>query len=240
MTFKEQIELYLGPLPSEWREKLTAILCLLKEDKQTPDCADFKACETVTSLSPFSIEDTTLSITYTDEDGVSVTRSVDLAELMNRQLDELTPGCLTDAETWNSLTYQERLQLIINTACSCGPPVEISYNSANTDICAGPFTEPVTFVLVGLEGQGAFAFNITLNSTTSSIQLPSGLTGDFRIMLNAEGSEYMRVRIQDSGNVDLLDGTTDGGGFYGYIFNPSTTFDIEDMDHIIFNCVNSG
>lgn len=69
---------YLSDLPSEWRKQIADLMCKVVEDVSGVECEDVKACETLTSLSPFTLEDTTLSITYRDERGVSTTRSVDL------------------------------------------------------------------------------------------------------------------------------------------------------------------
>lgn len=119
MTFKEQIELYLKPLPSEWREKLTAILCLIKESKQEPDCQKVKECETVTTLSDFTVNGTVISIQYKNENGVIVTRSFDATQIINETLNDLNPNCLATEEQWASLTLSQRIQLLIDSHCDC-------------------------------------------------------------------------------------------------------------------------
>ena len=119
MTFQEQIQTYLSPLPSEWRAKITEALVYFKDSIQQPTCEDFKVCETLTSLSTFSIAGDAISISYTDEVGVTVTRSVSLGQVLNNQLDDLDPGCLTDTTTWASLTYVQRLQALIDAQCEC-------------------------------------------------------------------------------------------------------------------------
>jgi hypothetical protein len=119
MTFKEQIEIYLAPLPSEWREKLTAILCEINASQQTVNCDDVKDCETLTSLSAFSIQGTNLSIQYRDEDQVNTTRTVNLENVINQTLEDIDPNCLTSEVTWASMTYTQRLQLLIDSHCDC-------------------------------------------------------------------------------------------------------------------------
>ena len=119
MTFQEQIQQYLQPLPSAWRDKITDALVAFKASIEQPTCADFKECETLTSLSPFFISGDTISIAYTDEIGVTVTRSVSLGQVLNNTLDDLDPNCLTDTTTWASMSYTERLQSLINAQCDC-------------------------------------------------------------------------------------------------------------------------
>lgn len=118
MTFKEQIELYLTPLPSEWKDKLTTILCEINEGS-TVDCEKVKDCETVTSLSNFSISGSVASTIYTDENGVSYTRSFDVSSILNNELSDLDPNCLTDDTTWSNMSYKERIQLLIDKHCDC-------------------------------------------------------------------------------------------------------------------------
>lgn len=119
MTFKEQIEKYLAPLPSEWKTKLTTILCEINSSQNTVSCQDVKKCETLTSLSQFTRNGSIISIQYKDEKGTTVTRSIDLSDVVNSQLDDLDPGCLTDETTWNNMTLTQRLQLLINSHCEC-------------------------------------------------------------------------------------------------------------------------
>jgi len=118
-AFKQQIEEMLSAIPSKWREQLATILCQIKEDKESVDCNKVKECETVTSMSDFTVSGTTISIKYTDENGVQVTRSVDIESALNGTLDDLQPNCLASPSEWNALSYNERIQLIIDAHCAC-------------------------------------------------------------------------------------------------------------------------
>lgn len=118
MTFKEQIETYLSVLPSEWKDKLTSILCEINEGSSV-NCDQVKDCETLTSLSQFSVQGTSVSITYTDENETSYERSFDIGQILDSELGELDPGCLTDSTTWNNLSYSEKIQLLIDKHCDC-------------------------------------------------------------------------------------------------------------------------
>lgn len=122
MTFKEQIEKYLGNLPSKWKDQLVAILCEIKDQQSTVDCDTVRDCETLTSLSNFTVNGTVISITYKDEHSVQVTRSFDIGTILNGLIDDLDPNCLTDSTTWSNLSYAERLQLLIDAHCACCIP----------------------------------------------------------------------------------------------------------------------
>lgn len=116
MTFKEQIELYLDKLPSEWKEKITDLLC---EMHTNIECEDIKECETVTNLSDFTLFGSTVSIQYTDENEVTYTRSFDVEQLLSNELNDLDAKCLTSQSEWDNMTYKRRIQLLIDSHCAC-------------------------------------------------------------------------------------------------------------------------
>jgi hypothetical protein len=238
MTFKEQIEKYLSSLPEKWKDELVQILCLIKEGKQEPDCNTVKECETVTTLSDFTVNGTTISIQYKNEAGVTVTRSFDAETIINEVLDDIDPACLATEEEWESLTFLQRMQLLVDKQCSCcNEDLTFAYDSTAITGCSA-FTDPIIFTLIGQEGQGVYSYVIE-QGVTSTIGLPF-LSGDFTVFMQANGSDYATFDIQDFMNNSLLSGATDGGGVYGWIFNPSGTFSVENMDHIIFGCQSSG
>lgn len=118
MTTKQKLEEILKDIPSGWRDNLVDILCQIKENKN-PDCDKVKECETLTSLSDFSVSGNTISIVYKDEQGISVTRQFSIETILNQTLEGLDPLCLTDLETWQSLSYKDRIQLLIESHCDC-------------------------------------------------------------------------------------------------------------------------
>lgn len=119
MTFKEQIEQYLQPLPKKWKGQLTELLCEINDSRKQPTCEDVRKCETLTSLSTFTITDGQVCITYKDEKGVSFERCFSADQVLNGQFDDLDPGCLTDETTWSNLSFAERIQLLIDSHCEC-------------------------------------------------------------------------------------------------------------------------
>lgn len=240
MTFKEQIEQALASLPSKWRDQLVTLLCQIKEGQEDVDCNKVKECETLTVLSDFEQDGTEISIKYTDEHGVQVTRTFDVSSLINSTLDDLDPSCLATPTEWNTMTYTERLQALIDAHCTCCDLVDIEYDSSNSDLCT-PFEEPILFALVGQSGQGTFPFAITGNIANGVISIPTGLTGTFNFVAVGKGADYLQVTLKDSSNVTLSSGATDGFGVLGYSGNPTTgTFNITQLDHIIFDCISSG
>lgn len=118
MIDKNKIKEYLKDLPSKWRDKLTDLLYDIGNDKECPSCEEIKECETLTSLSNFTISGTSVSVQYKDENGVTVTRSFDLSTVLSNYLD-LDASCLTDETTWNNLSLGERIQLLIDSHCDC-------------------------------------------------------------------------------------------------------------------------
>lgn len=72
----KKYQAYLSDLPSAWRNQIADLMCRVVNDAGSLSCADFKACETVTSLLPFTLDEDELSISYIDERGITTTRSV--------------------------------------------------------------------------------------------------------------------------------------------------------------------
>lgn len=110
---------YLCDIPSSWRDQIVKAVCSSISKKSETDCEDVKACETRTSLSSFTREGTTVCITYEDEKGVSVNRCFEFDSLLNSTLDSVDPKCIASQEDWDSWTYTERVQAIIDYMCNC-------------------------------------------------------------------------------------------------------------------------
>lgn len=91
---------YLSDLPSEWRSQIADLMCKVKTDVSAVTCTDVKACETLTSLSPFTLNDSELSITYKDERGVSVTRTIDLGLNPENEFIINQIAAAQDADYW--------------------------------------------------------------------------------------------------------------------------------------------
>lgn len=77
------VEVYksiLSDIPSTWREQIAKAICNNSGEKTEITCSDIRKCETLTSLSPFTVDENTVSISYKDEKGITVTRSFEMTE----------------------------------------------------------------------------------------------------------------------------------------------------------------
>jgi len=115
---EQVVSQYLCDLPSEWRTQMTKVICDALGN-QSFDCTDVKSCETLTSLSAFTVIGSQVCITYKDEKGISFERCFDWEDAQNSTLDNVDPRCITDQETWDAMTFPERIQAIIDYACDC-------------------------------------------------------------------------------------------------------------------------
>ncbi len=258
MTFKEQIEQYLSSLPSKWRDQLVAILCKLKEEQSTVDCNTVKDCETLTVLSDFEQDGTTISIKYTDEHGIQVTRSFDVGNLINSTLDELDPNCLATPTEWNTMTYAERLQALIDSHCACCGFTDTNYtNSAVALGCrfisslevipdnSETFQHYIKFV--GQTGQDNVYVEIPVVTNdnenyyiaaSGTLPIPKSMSGSYKaIFYFMPGQDYPSMQLFNSSNVDIGGGQLTSGNIPS---TPSTAFNISQLDHITFSCENSG
>lgn len=116
---KDQLTEYLSAVPSKWREQFITVLCQIKEDKQNPECDVVKDCETVTTLTDFTVEQTTAVTTYTDENGVSYIRRFNVALILDNLMNQLDPGCLMSEEDWLNASYLTKFQTLIDSHCDC-------------------------------------------------------------------------------------------------------------------------
>lgn len=92
---------YLSDIPSAWRKQIVAAICAAVATNEDIDCADVKDCETLTSLSTFSVSDGQVCVTYKDEKGVSTTRCFSTAGfsgLENGDYGDITVS--GDADVW--------------------------------------------------------------------------------------------------------------------------------------------
>lgn len=134
----------LCDIPLEWRKGIVNSICLILQNDPIT-CDDIRECETLTSLSPFTLVGTLLSITYKDENGVLNTRSIDLGPIIEGSLDDIDPYCLATPEEWAEWTHEQRLQSIIDSHCECCTTTTTSTSSTTTTT-----TEPFDYYLADL------------------------------------------------------------------------------------------
>ena len=116
---KQQFTGKLDNLPSGWRDSIIDFVCNYISSQQTVDCEVLKECleDTTTSLSEWDINGSEVCITFTDREGVSVTRCFNFNEIINRSLDDLDPKCLAEQTDWIAMTYTEKWQALIDRVC---------------------------------------------------------------------------------------------------------------------------
>lgn len=113
---EELIGKYLCDLPSEWRTQIAKVICKFINPTVPLNCDDVKKCETLTTLSAFTVDGSEVCITYTDENGQSHERCFSISDIK----PQLDPKCIMSQEDWDLLTWEEQIQAIIDYACDCG------------------------------------------------------------------------------------------------------------------------
>lgn len=117
----QDLDALLCDIPKEWREGIVNALCFILQCEEV-ECSDITKCQTLTTLSPFTLSGNILSITYKNEKGQIKTRSIDITPAFESILDDIDPLCLTDTETWAEMTHEERMEMIAEAMCVCCPP----------------------------------------------------------------------------------------------------------------------
>lgn len=114
----KDLHAYLCDIPFEWRDPIVKALCLILSE-QPSECQGVSDCETLTFLYSFSINGNILSIQFKDEDGQLTTSSIDITTALNDVLDDVDPKCIMSVEAWQALSFEEKLQAIIDAQCDC-------------------------------------------------------------------------------------------------------------------------
>lgn len=113
------IQSLLTSLPSSWRDQIVAAIAAAVANKKVADCDAVKQCEVVTTLSDFTVNGTTVSISYTDENEVTYDRSFDLSLMLNSLLDGIDPACVATPTEWSNMTWAQRMGAIVAYTDNC-------------------------------------------------------------------------------------------------------------------------
>lgn len=140
---EEVIQGYLCDLPSEWRSQIAAVICKFLNHSTSVSCSDVKKCETLTSLSAFSINGSQVCIDYTDENGVVNHRCFDMTQVgLN-----LNPKCIMSQQAWDALTWEQQIQAIIDYRCTCSNSTNcICYSVHNTELSEGLVAYKIKYI----------------------------------------------------------------------------------------------
>lgn len=139
---EDVIQGYLCDLPSEWRKQIAYVICKFLNPATSISCSDVKKCETLTSLSAFSVNGNEICIDYKDENGVTVHRCFNIAQI-GLTLD---PKCIMSQQAWDALTWEEQIQAIIDYACSCHSNGCACFTLTNDEVGNG--VDPYVFTYV--------------------------------------------------------------------------------------------
>lgn len=143
---KKYIDL-LPSLPKNWAEMIACNICnMICEDGMS--CGEIRDCQTLTTLSDFTVTDTSVCFTYVDERQVRVTRCFDIAKATNG-ISETDGQCLLeDSELdWGALTPTAQWQAIIDKICDCCNPTTTTSTSSTTTTTTIPECVCATFSL---------------------------------------------------------------------------------------------
>lgn len=117
---RKKYEKLLCDLPSKWADALADALCDMTEEEQEAICPSVKECETLTGISEWTVEGTSVCFQYTNEAGDIQKRCFDL----NSLLDEINPKCLGSQDEWITLTLEQRFALLFGKQCECCDSVD--------------------------------------------------------------------------------------------------------------------
>lgn len=132
MINKCDIEEILKDIPEAWRYALIDILIKIQEERESVDCEQVRDCETVTNLSEFTFNNTEICISYTNEEGITVERCFDIENIINETLADIDPLCITTPTVWNTMSYTEKIQALVDTVCSCCPETTTTTSTSTT------------------------------------------------------------------------------------------------------------
>lgn len=130
----KQVISELNALPLVWAEKLACNICNLVETEDecnptVPDCTDIRDCQTVTSLTTFTVVDDKICVSFVDERGVVVKRCFTASQFTD-EINE-TDGLCIDSD-WNIFSSKEKWQSIIDKVCNCCNPTTTTTTTSST------------------------------------------------------------------------------------------------------------
>lgn len=140
MSCQEKYEKILSCLPSRWKKKLAAAICQREKEKEQEQGSGVQQHEHITSISSFSVEDSSFCFSYTDETGTVTQNCFDI----NRLLDGVDPKCLVDASTWANMSLEQRIQVLVNKECECCTTTTTTLVPTTTSTTVAPTTTTST------------------------------------------------------------------------------------------------
>lgn len=127
----EKYMTYLTALPKKWAEMIACNICNLTCDGSA-SCEEITDCQTLTSLSNFSVTGNKVCFTYVDERGIHVTRCFTVPD---NEMYDADGTCLTD--DWFNIDEVEKWQAIVDKLCDCCNPTTTTSTTTTTtaEVC---------------------------------------------------------------------------------------------------------
>lgn len=177
MTCKEKILAQLTNIPTSWAIQIANVICDTIEVDVT--CEKVKECETLTTLSVFSVSGSEVCIEYKDEDGTTFRRCFNMNSIINNSLYNINPKCLTSQSNWRGMTFAQQWQMIIDKVCTDCTPVYTTTSTTTTTIA--PTTTTTTTIIPTTTTTTTHGITSTTTTTTivgcSSWTVTGGLLG---------------------------------------------------------------
>lgn len=225
------VENYLSLLPSKWRKKIAEVVCkYIICTKESVNCEDFKECESITTLSEFSSTGTEVCISYTDEQGVTVERCFDFKDIINASFGGLDQGCLATDEEWANMSYVEKMQLIVDTACQeCTTTTTTTIPATTTTTTSGTTTTTTTEATTTTTTEATTTTTTEATTTTTTVPATTTTTtvlGTFFVQnLSTDGSiEDITPVNYSSISFPVSNASSDSGTHTG--FNSDISVDV--------------
>lgn len=187
----QDLDAMLCDIPNEWREGIVKALCLTFQNNAIT-CVGIRDCQTLTSLSAFTIKGTEVSISYINEKGTVKLSTFDLEEAVNSPLD-IEENCIITSPSVEDAPLIEQLQVLISAFCECCPSTTTTTStSTTTTTTSGTTTTSTTTTTTEAVLVNLSVTNSNHNSDAiaqviigSSISL---ITGSFPITLGETGT----------------------------------------------------
>lgn len=167
----KDLDKFLCDIPSEWREPIVKALCFTLNSFPTLTCDMVRKCETITSLSGFTLNGSVLSITYKDERGKSNVRTVNLETAINNVIDEIDVSCLE-----NDDNLLDVIQALIDTHCDCCEVTTTTTTTSTTTTSSTTTTTTSAFRYFLADVYTCIGGSCVQVDTGIAVQVPSGST----------------------------------------------------------------
>ena len=116
----------LTSVPLKWAEMIACNICNLVCNGD-PSCEEITDCQTLTSLSDFTVAGNKVCFTYVDERGIHITRCFTIPD---NDMYNADGTCLT--EDWFNIDKTAKWQAIIDKACDCCSPTTTTSTTTTT------------------------------------------------------------------------------------------------------------